>query len=420
MNCCAATPDPLEYKRKPVTSAHALDLSSNPPKISARDSAVISPNGSIIHGRYGEIHLDNLPAGVPLEYLALLRPAAEGAAALRQLTSSSTTKGTILVYGATKPNALATLQLAASSGHAVVAVVSGDHSGKDEMVEIIKNLTEEPGTAVPEEFALVKAAFRDLVHLTVHGDTMASSNFDSLTFLADFKQNLVDYTTTFPQTLPAAVDKDILVYRGEERGHKFFKENMDAYLSQFTKGCAPLDTDKFDRFFTKEQYALWKKKFGQQTTAVITGDDVPDFAPADIVQNMITAPEPVDASLMMKEIPAESFEFVPYEFSILHPTYAQQQVKEMSTGGGPILGAVISVTPDLQTASDAVAKAGKSLKAKAEALQYLTDSQKNAFAAASSVAACARSAGTPVLVVGGEYSLCFFFFCKNRVFYLCP
>jgi len=393
----------LEYKRKPVTSAHTVDLTSNPPKLSARDSAVISPNGTIIHGRYGELHPDIVPEGVPLEYLALLRPAAEGAAALRRLTSTSTTKGTILIYGATKPNALATLQLAASSGHAVVAVVSGDHSGKDEMLEVIKNLTEEPGTAVPEEYAVVKGAFRDLVHLTAHGDAMKSTSFNPSAFLNEFKQNLLDYTNTYPQTLPAAVDKSVLVYRGEERGQKYFKENMNAYLSQFSKGCAPLDTQKFDRFFTKEQYALWKKKFGEQTTAVITGDDVSDFAPADIVQSMINKPEAVDSSLTLSEVPGESFEFVPYEFSILQQTYAQEQVKEMSTGGGPILGAVISVTPDLHIASEAIAKAGKSIRAKAEALQFLTESQKNAFAAASSVAACAKRAGKQVLVLGGKF-----------------
>lgn len=69
--------------------------------------------------------------------------------------------------------------------------------------------------------------------------------------------------------------------------------------------------------------------------------------------------------------------------------------------GGPILGAVVAVTPELSVAADAVSK-GKTLREKAEALQFLTESQKNAFAAFSSVVGLAKEAGKPIIVVGGE------------------
>ena len=65
------------------------------------------------------------------------------------------------------------------------------------------------------------------------------------------------------------------------------------------------------------------------------------------------------------------------------------------------MGAVVNVTPDLAVAADAVAKA-KTLREKAEALHFLTESQKNAFAAASSIVAMAKEAGKPVVAVGGE------------------
>jgi len=70
--------------------------------------------------------------------------------------------------------------------------------------------------------------------------------------------------------------------------------------------------------------------------------------------------------------------------------------------GGPLLGAVVNVTSDLAIAVEAVAK-GKTLREKAEALQFLTESQKTAHAAASIVVAMARKAGKPIVVVGGKF-----------------
>lgn len=47
-------------------------------------------------------------------------------------------------------------------------------------------------------------------------------------------------------------------------------------------------------------------------------------------------------------------------------------------------------------------KAGKSIRSKAEALQFLPESQKNAYAAARSVIQCAEAAGGTATVVGGD------------------
>jgi len=120
------------FPNRPVTSAHAIDLEKQEPSL--LDSVAIGPGGKIVHGRFGE--LGAAAAAVPLEYLALLAPAAEGAAALRVLASKSKTQGnsTLLVYGATQANGFAAAQLANAAGHAVVAVVDQNHSGNDLMV----------------------------------------------------------------------------------------------------------------------------------------------------------------------------------------------------------------------------------------------------------------------------------------------
>ena len=52
-------------------------------------------------------------------------------------------------------------------------------------------------------------------------------------------------------------------------------------------------------------------------------------------------------------------------------------------------------------AAEAVSKA-KTLRAKAEALQFLTEGQRNAHAAASSLVAIAKSANAPIRVVNGS------------------
>eukprot|EP00550_Attheya_septentrionalis_P009620 CAMPEP_0198289080 /NCGR_PEP_ID=MMETSP1449-20131203/7402_1 /TAXON_ID=420275 /ORGANISM="Attheya septentrionalis, Strain CCMP2084" /LENGTH=500 /DNA_ID=CAMNT_0043987357 /DNA_START=60 /DNA_END=1562 /DNA_ORIENTATION=+ len=397
------TPDPNAYQRKAVTSAHAIDLSANPPKLSARDSAAIGPSGAVVHGRYGE--LGEAASGIPLEYLALLRPAAEGAAAVRLVCEASKVNGTgtLLVYGATQPNALAAVQLASSSGMAVVAVVGGEGSGDDEMMDIVKGLAQEPGTAVPEEYALVKRNFRDLVQATVHGEDLGTSPQDADAMLAEFKANLVDYATTFPDSLPAAVSPDMLTLDVTARDRDNYRSNMEEYLSQFTAGSPPINKQLLEAYFTKEHYATFKTKFGTQTTAVISGseDAAKEFNPAAIVRSMLDDPAyPLDEEATAQEEVEGAGPFVPYYFSVLDSTKIQKGLEIKK--GGPIAGAIIAVTPDLQVAAEALDKAGPSLRAKAEALQFLTDAQRNAFAAASSVATIAKEAGGSIYVVGGS------------------
>ena len=388
--------DPMAYVRKPVTSAHAIDRArGDGGALSALDSAAFGPGGAVVHGRFGAVAAPT----VPLEYLALLAPAAEGAAALREIAEAragGTGTGTVLVYGASKPAGMAAVQLAAAAGHAVLAVVDGQHSGNDEMVDVVKGLTAEPGTAVAEEYALCKANFRDLVERTVAGDDYTSFDLDAnrYQFLSDFKANLLDYVEAYPSDLPAAVDAEQLKFVGKEKDRANFQANMTAYLSQYAPGADPIDPGQLESHFTVEQYALFKKKFGIQTTAVISGGDgavdTDRFAPAEIVRNMCAQPEEVPADHAGGDAP------YPFEFSIkegpppLVPTLA----------GGPILGAVVEVTPDLAAACAALAGAD-TLRGKAEALQFLTEAQRKAHAAASSVVARAREAGAPVRTVGG-------------------
>jgi len=384
--------DPGTYTRKPVSSAHTIDLSVNPPKLSAKDSAALSPSGSVIHGRYGELSIE-ASHGIPLEYLALLHPAAEGAAAYRTLKGSD--KGTLLIYGASEPSAMATLQLASSDGVAVVGVVAGHHSGKTDFVDVIKSFTVEPGTVVPEEFALVKSAFREVVEGAVKGDSADDmAEYDPDTFLADFQKNLLEYADYFPETQLSPNPEDY-TFAGKEKDRENFDVNITAYLSQFQKGAPKFDEVVLKESLTKEQYAIYKSKFHQQTTAVISDDDdaVKDFNPAGVVKQMIETPESVS------QLPDTSAsDYIPYEFS---PLKNQVQNGVDVDVGGPILGAVVAVTPELSVAFAAVAK-GKTLRDKAEALQFLTESEKNAFAAANSVFALAKEAGKPVVVVGGK------------------
>jgi len=385
--------DPNYYHRKPVSSAHAIDLSSNPPKLSAKDSAAISPSGSVVHGRYGELSID-ASKGIPLEYLALLHPAAEGAAALRELKGGSD-KGTLLIYGATEPSAMAALQLASAEGISVVGVASGDHSGQHDFVDTIKALTVEPGTVVPEEFAVVKSAFREIVDGSVNGDSAENmSEYNAEKFVASFQKNLLEYADYYPETQMSDDPKDY-TFAGKEKDREHHQANIAAYLSQFPKGAPKIDEVVLKESFTKEQYAIFKSKFHKQTTAVITGDAdaVETFSPADIVKDMTQSPE---SSAQLSDTSGD--EYVPFEFSALRNNI--QNGVEVPVGG-PILGAIVAVTADLSVAAAAVSK-GKTLRDKAEALQFLTESQKNAFAAFSSVTALAKEAGKSIVVVGGE------------------
>jgi len=368
---------PMAYVRNPVTSAHMIDLSK--PGISARDSAALTPSGTVLHGRYGDLGVID---GIPLEYLALLRPASEGAAALRVISSLGK-KGTVVVFGASQANGLAATQLLASSGNAVVAVVGGEHSGVDELMDTVKGLCPEPGCSVPEELAKVKKNFADIVEACIEGDKMDVVDPDQ--YLKDFKQNLLAYAAAYPDTRPAALNQSHIEFAGKEEDRENFRANMDAYLQQYMGGSPPMDPAKVDRYFTNDQYAALKPKFNKQLAAVVTGDKVGEFNPAQIVSDMIQSPEEKPNFL-------SDYEFSP----------ARKDLGVETLVGGPMVGAVIAITPDLREASMAMAKAGDSLRAKAEALQFLTRAERNAFAAATSVTGLAKKHGVPVYVIGGS------------------
>jgi hypothetical protein len=381
--------DPGALVRGPVTAAHMIDIDKQ--QVSTLDSAAMSPSGSVLHGRYGD--LGDAAAAIPLEYLALLRPAAEAAAALRVTTETSNTKaaaGTFLVYGASQANGLAAVQLATAAGHAVVAVVGGEHSGDEDMMEVVKGLTSEPGTAVPEEYALSKQNFANLVQSISSGDE-GIPDATPAAYLADFKEAFVKYTEAYPATRPAAVDASMMEFKYMEKDRENWEINMEAYLSQFPPGAPPVDPAKLDALFSTEQYEIFRQKFWKQTSAAISGDKLA-FSPPHIVKSQIEAPETLSTDNM-----AGAGAFFPFSFSALAQTYpAGTEAK----AGGPILGAAIAVTPALKTACEKVAVA-KTKREKAEALQFLSKNQRAAFGAAASVAAAATKAGAPVVVMGG-------------------
>mmetsp|Transcript_98195 Transcript_98195/g.274918 ORF Transcript_98195/g.274918 Transcript_98195/m.274918 type:complete len:498 (-) Transcript_98195:106-1599(-) len=378
--------DPSAYQRSPVTSAHAIDTVKG--QISTQDSVAVSPAGSVVHGIYGELGAD--ADGVPLEYLALLRMAAEGAAALRTISKGS--PGTVLVYGASRANGLAAVQLAAASGHAVVGVVDADHSCSEDMLEYVKAMIPEPGTAVSEEYAIAKKNFADLVNGVSTGDEGLSC-YSAEEQLEEFKTNFLAYVEMYPETLPAAVDPSKMKFIGMEKDKDQFRANMETYLAQFNPGAPPVDKQQLEAYFTVEQYEAFRNKFWEQTSGVISGDESHFFSPPHIIKDLMKEPETVDKTVYDTTHPK-----VPYTFTHLSPFYSEGT---QAAAGGPIKGAIISVTPDLEIAAKAVDGA-KTLRAKAEALQFLTNAQKSAFSAACSVVSQATKAGAPVVTVGGK------------------
>lgn len=367
--------------RKPVTSAHAIDVAKG--EISNMDSAAINAAGSVVHGRYGE--LGPVADAIPLEYLALLRPAAEGAAGLRALGASSS-PGTVLIYGASEANGLAAAQIASAAGHSVVGVVGGEHSGNTLFMECVKGLISDPGTAVPDVYALSKKNFLDLVASISSGDE-GIENTSAEEYLEEFKENFLNYVLTFPDNLPAAVDAEKMKFAGMDKDREFFRENMEAFLSQYPPGSPPIEKVQLDALFTKEQYEVFRKRFWSQTSDVISGDERNFFSPPHIVKELVEKPEKASAS---------SGKF-PYSFSVLNQSFPEGSAPP---AGGPVLGAVIAVTPVLESAAKAIG-AAKTLRAKGEALHFLTVAERTAFGAASSVAAAARKHGAPVYAIGG-------------------
>jgi hypothetical protein len=383
-----AEPPARDPERGPVTSAHCIDVVKK--QVSALDSAALSPNGTVVHGIYGDL---GAAEGIPLEYLALLRHAAEGCAAVRTtVEKSKAKKGTILIYGAGEASALAAAQVASADGHAVVAVVSSEQSGNDDFMECLKGMIAEPGTVVPEEYALSKKLFAELVEGISTGKDGTEKAPSAATYLTDFKKNFADQCEAYPDTRSAAVSEKHLDFKYMEKDHQFWEENMAAYLEQFPPGAPPVDKAKLDALFTVEQYEIFRRKFWEQTTGVISGDDTPFSAP-HIVQQQLMEP----GKLNHATYPGAGADF-PYAFSVLKQFFPEGTAP---TVGGPILGAIIAVTPDLQKAAEAVA-AAKTIRGKAEALHFLTAHQKASLGAVRSVIAQATAVGTPVTVLGGK------------------
>lgn len=379
--------DPDAYQRSPVTSAHAIDISKG--DLSALDSVAVSPSGSVVHGRYGDLGED--AQGVPLEYLALLRMAAEGAAGLRAISGDGA-PGTVLILGASQASGLAALQLASDAGHAVVGVVGAEHSFSEDMVEYVKGMIPEPGTAVAEEYAIAKKNFADLVNGISTGEEGLAC-YSAEEQLAEFKANFLEYVEMYPETLPAAVNPSAMKFIGMEKDKDQFRTNMEAYLAQFPPGAPPVDMQQLEARFTSEQYEAFRNKFWEQTTSVISGDESHFFSPPHIVQDLMKEPEKVDKTVYDAAHPA-----IPYTFTHSMPFYPDGT---QAVAGGPIKGAVVCVTPNLEVAAKAVA-AASSLRAKAEALACLSNAQRGAFSAACSVVSLAMKAGAPVVTVGGR------------------
>ena len=160
-----------------------------------------------------------------------------------------------------------------------------------------------------------------------------------------------------------------------------------------------------------KRYQKFRSEFHRQTTNVISGGGSTDFRPATLLRDMTSYPvEDVTGSVTDDTLPSIGDRHVPYEFSILS--------NELGNGlevhrGGPLVGALIELTDDLNSAIEVVedarakAKSGEK-RAIAEALQFLTESQRNAYAAAMGVINLANNAGVEVLALGGKDLLCFF------------
>jgi hypothetical protein len=380
--------DPTVFPDNPVTSAHCIDTVKK--EISTLDSVIVTPTGQVVHGRYGV--LGNAAASVPLEYLALLKPAAEGAAALRVLSKESTIKGTMLIYGASQASGIALAQLASASGNAVVGVIDGEHSGNEDMIECVKGLMAEPGTALPEEFALSKKLFIDLVHGISTGDEGIKTPSPEQ-YLEEFKKNFFAYVEYYPDTRPAAVSQEMLKFEYMEKDREHFDENMAAFLEQYPPGSPPMDEAKVNANFDKDQYEIFRNKFWYQTSDVISGGEEPFSAP-HIVKQQSEAPE----SLNNRTFPGAG-PYFPYSFSVLNQSFPP------NTGikaGGPILGAAIVVTKTLQIAMDKVFAVGPSLRAQGEALHFLSRNEKAAYNVARCIINIARNAKAPVVVLNGS------------------
>jgi hypothetical protein len=274
-----------------------------------------------------------------------------------------------------------------------VAVIDGEHSGTDDMIECVKGLLAEPGTAVPEEYALSKKLFIDLVQGISTGDEGIRTPSPEQ-YVADFKKNFFDYVLAYPDTRPAAVSEDMVKFEYMEKDRATFDENMAAFLEQYPPGSPPMDKMKVEMNFDKDQYEIFRNKFWYQTSDVISGGELPFSAP-HIVKQQSEEPESLDN----RTYPGAGTYF-PYSFSILNQSFpAETQIQP----GGPVMGAVIVVTKTLQAAVDKVMTGTTTtLRQKGEALQFLSRNEKAALGVVRGIISMAQRVQAPVVVVGGS------------------
>jgi len=382
-------PDPMAIDKKDATSAYIVDVGNQ--KLCASGSARVDEKGSVVHGKYGALNEDTV-SNVPLEYLPLLGAGADGTAAVREILANAKggTDGTMIVFGANEASGLAALQLGTDAGLTVVGVVGSGHSGNDELLEIIKDFTNEPGFVVPEEYALVKKNFQDLVMQTVSGEEIDGVQPSVDDFVKDFQEQVVDYAAMFPAGRPA-IPARRLEFQGKDKDRKYFDENWEAYYEDYQPGSPPFTSTELQANFTKNTYALFKYKFAQQGEKVMASDpDVTNFYPANEVKNLCnTSPQ---SHVVPDTTPDANGKH--YYFNVMKPHATPNKPTSR-----PILGTIIVSTPSLLTACTALAKT-KSLREKAEALQFLTDGERNAYAAASSCVALAKKQNAPIYVIG--------------------
>lgn len=382
-----APPDPMAIQRKDASSAFSVDVGHQ--KLCARDSAWVDEHGTVVHGRYGSLSGD-IVSSVPLEYLPLLGSGADGAAAVREmLANAKGGSGTMIVFGANEASGLAAVQFGTEAGLAVIGVVGGEHSGNDELVDIIKGFTNEPGFVVPEEYALVKKNFQDLVMQTVSGQEIdMQPNVDD--FVKDFQEQVVDYAAMFPAGRPA-LPASRMEFEGKDKDRKHYDDNWDAYYEDFEPGCPPMTPAELNANFTKSTYALFKYKFAQQGEKLMAQDpDVTTFFPANEVKNLCnTSPQ----SHVLPDVNSDP-NGKHYYFNVMQPHSTSN-----TPTSRPILGTILVSTPSLLAACTALANT-KSLREKAETLQFLPDAERNAYAAAASCIALAKKQNAPIYVIG--------------------
>jgi len=182
----------------------------------------------------------------------------------------------------------------------------------------------------------------------------------------------------------------------KDKDQKEFRNNMEPFLSQYPVAALPIDEHKLKSHLTMEMYASFKREFKEQTTAIITGDETGNFDPVRIMIEKLDE----KGRALVEGQESDRFGQTSYEFDFV--SNITLETDQDVVCGSPILGAIISATPDLVDSVTAVEKAGKSLREKVEALYFLPECQKNAYAAARGVTSLAHAAGKDVLVVGGE------------------